>query len=187
MSLATPDSRRSASGIPYIPLGPGIAPGSDHEDIRQQAGWGYSGLPVSIESFVSQALPDAHGRIAAAGVAFLPLGPAMPIPADSDTIQFKQQSAWGFCGLPVDVEAFVSQVLPDAHGRIAAAGIPFIPYGPAMIIPTDSAIIEFKQQSGWGFCGLPVQVFTAPTPTVEDLPFVYRPMRRRLRARKRRF
>lgn len=50
MSLATPDGRRSASGLPFLPLGPGIVPGSTPPAIRQQAGWGYSGLPVGAQA-----------------------------------------------------------------------------------------------------------------------------------------
>ena len=50
MSLTTSNGRRSAAGVPFLPLGPGIVPGSTPPSIRQQAGWGYSGLPVGAQA-----------------------------------------------------------------------------------------------------------------------------------------
>lgn len=49
MAIDTAEKRRSASGVPFLPLGPGVTPNAtkDHE-WRQQVGWGYSGIVVAI-------------------------------------------------------------------------------------------------------------------------------------------
>lgn len=47
--INTPERRRAASGIVTILLGPGVTPGADSPSIRQQIGWGYSGLPNVTE------------------------------------------------------------------------------------------------------------------------------------------
>lgn len=44
-----------------------------------------------------------------------------------------------------------------------------------------------RQQIGWGYSGLPVGEEAPEPPAVEIDRFVYRPLRRRLRARKRAF
>lgn len=53
MSIDTAAKRRSAAGIPFLPLGPGVTPdATPGQEWRQQAGWGYSGIlagsPVTI-------------------------------------------------------------------------------------------------------------------------------------------
>lgn len=52
MSLSDSDGRRSAAGIPSLPF-LSIVPGANSPTIRQQAGWGYSGLPVSGAAIVT--------------------------------------------------------------------------------------------------------------------------------------
>ena len=47
MAIDSADKRRSASGVAFLPLGPGVTPDSTKPEAwRQQAGWGYSGIPT---------------------------------------------------------------------------------------------------------------------------------------------
>jgi hypothetical protein len=47
MPIDTPAKRRSAAGVPFLPLGPGVTPdGAKPVAWRQQSGWGYSGIPA---------------------------------------------------------------------------------------------------------------------------------------------
>lgn len=48
MAIDTAEKRRSASGVPFLPLGPGVTPNAAADlEWRQQAGWGYSGILVT--------------------------------------------------------------------------------------------------------------------------------------------
>lgn len=45
MAIDTAERRRSACGIPFLPLGPGVTPNASQDDEwRQQVAWGYSGI-----------------------------------------------------------------------------------------------------------------------------------------------
>ena len=51
MAIDTAEKRRSAGGVHYLPLGPGVTPNvSKDSEWRQQAGWGYSGIPAASPS-----------------------------------------------------------------------------------------------------------------------------------------
>lgn len=48
MPIDTAEKRRSAAGVPSLPVGPGVTPDASQDEAwRQQAGWGYSGIPTS--------------------------------------------------------------------------------------------------------------------------------------------
>lgn len=48
MAIDTAEKRRSISGIPFIPLWPGVTPNASKDgEWRQQVGWGYSGITTS--------------------------------------------------------------------------------------------------------------------------------------------
>jgi hypothetical protein len=52
--IDTAANRRSAAGVPFLPVGPGVTPDAGKPAAwRQQAGWGYSGIPAA------QATPTA--------------------------------------------------------------------------------------------------------------------------------
>jgi hypothetical protein len=45
--IDTAAKRRSAAGVPFLPLGPGVTPDAAKPVAwRQQVGWGYSGIPA---------------------------------------------------------------------------------------------------------------------------------------------
>lgn len=47
MALDTAEKRRSAAGVPLLPLGPGVMPNASQPVAwRQESGWGYSGIEV---------------------------------------------------------------------------------------------------------------------------------------------
>ena len=44
-AMDSPEKRRAASGVPFLPLGPGVTPnGAKDVEWRAQAAWGYSGI-----------------------------------------------------------------------------------------------------------------------------------------------
>jgi hypothetical protein len=48
MAIDTAAKRRSAAGVPFLPLGPGVSPDSDKDAFwRQCAGWGYGGIAAA--------------------------------------------------------------------------------------------------------------------------------------------
>jgi hypothetical protein len=48
MAIDTAQKRRSAAGCGFSPLGPGVTPDAARPAAwRQQAGWGYSGIPAA--------------------------------------------------------------------------------------------------------------------------------------------
>lgn len=48
MAIDTAEKRRSAAGVPHLPLGPGVTADASKPAIwRQEACWGYSGIPVN--------------------------------------------------------------------------------------------------------------------------------------------
>lgn len=48
MAIDTAAKRRSVSGLPHHPLGPGVTPNAAKNAAwRQQSGWGYSGIPAA--------------------------------------------------------------------------------------------------------------------------------------------
>lgn len=45
MAIDNAEKRKSASGVPFLPLGPAVTPNaSQDQEWRQQSGWGYSGI-----------------------------------------------------------------------------------------------------------------------------------------------
>ena len=47
MAIDTAERRRSAAGVGFWVVGPGVTPNSGKDaEWRQQAGWGYSGIAV---------------------------------------------------------------------------------------------------------------------------------------------
>lgn len=46
MAVDTANKRRSASGLPFLPLGPSVPVPAPPAATRQAAGWGYVGIPV---------------------------------------------------------------------------------------------------------------------------------------------
>lgn len=59
MAIDNAEKRRSAAGVPFLPLGPGVTPNSSKDaEWRQQAGWGYSG--ISVTAVVIPAVIAAH-------------------------------------------------------------------------------------------------------------------------------
>lgn len=45
MAIDTPEKRRSAAGVGFFLVGPGVTPNASKDiEWRVQAGWGYSGL-----------------------------------------------------------------------------------------------------------------------------------------------
>lgn len=47
MSIDTAEKRKSISGVPFLPLSPGVTPNASMDaEWRQQAGWSYSGIIV---------------------------------------------------------------------------------------------------------------------------------------------
>lgn len=54
MAIDNAEKRRSVSGIPFHPLGPGVTPNaSKDQEWRQQSGWGYSGILVDAPSAIT--------------------------------------------------------------------------------------------------------------------------------------
>lgn len=54
MAIDTAPKRRSAAGVPFLPLGPGVTPDAATPLAwRQQAGWGYSGVAAGEEPVVT--------------------------------------------------------------------------------------------------------------------------------------
>lgn len=50
MPIDTAEKRRSAGGVPFLPLGPGVTPNaSKDQEWRQQAAWSYSGILAESE------------------------------------------------------------------------------------------------------------------------------------------
>lgn len=48
MAIDTAQDRRSASGVPFLPVGPGVTPDTLKPLAwRQEAAWGYSGIPIA--------------------------------------------------------------------------------------------------------------------------------------------
>ena len=48
MAIDTAEKRRSAAGVGFWVSGPGVTPNAAKDaEWRQQAGWGYSGIPAS--------------------------------------------------------------------------------------------------------------------------------------------
>ena len=48
MALNTAANRRSAAGLPFLPLGPGVTPDVGKDKFwRQSAGWGYGGIAAA--------------------------------------------------------------------------------------------------------------------------------------------
>lgn len=69
MAMDTAEKRRSAAGVPFLPLGPGVTPNSGKDqEWRQQAGWGYSGIAAEAEVF---SLPGTRAVRRSAGRASL--------------------------------------------------------------------------------------------------------------------
>lgn len=51
MAIDNAEKRRSASGPPFHPLGPGVTPNAAKDaEWRFQSGWGYSGIAVASPS-----------------------------------------------------------------------------------------------------------------------------------------
>ena len=49
MAIDTAEKRKSAAGIPFLPLGVGVTPNaSKDQEWRQQAAWGYSGITAQL-------------------------------------------------------------------------------------------------------------------------------------------
>lgn len=49
MSIDTAADRKSAAGVPFLPLGPNVTPDALAQKAwRQQAAWGYSGIPATL-------------------------------------------------------------------------------------------------------------------------------------------
>lgn len=54
MAINSAELRRSASGVPFFPLGPGVTPNSDKDkEWRQQVAWSYSGIAATVADFSS--------------------------------------------------------------------------------------------------------------------------------------
>ena len=50
MAIDSAEKRRSAAGVAFLPLTPGVTPNAAKDvDWRQQAAWSYGGVPVSGE------------------------------------------------------------------------------------------------------------------------------------------
>ena len=76
--------------------------------------------------------------------------------------------------------------MPDTPAARASAAWVISGVHPPTVTPgLDSPTI--RQNIGWGYIGVPVLEGEAPEPEADFTSFVYRPIRRRLRARKRRF
>lgn len=57
MAIDTAEKRRSAAGIAFHPLGPGVTPNSDKDTAwRQQAGWGYSGAVIAATRYLAKSM-----------------------------------------------------------------------------------------------------------------------------------
>lgn len=53
MAIDTAAKRRAASGIPFLPLGPGVTPNVDRDAFwRATVAWSYSGLTIIKASLV---------------------------------------------------------------------------------------------------------------------------------------
>lgn len=49
MAIDTAEKRRSAGGVAFLPLGPGVTPNSSKDnEWRYQSGWSYSGILVAV-------------------------------------------------------------------------------------------------------------------------------------------
>ena len=54
MAIDTAAKRKSAAGVPFLPLGPGVTPDASKPVAwRQQAAWGYSGIVAAAPSVVT--------------------------------------------------------------------------------------------------------------------------------------
>lgn len=54
MTIGSSDQLRSAAGVPFLPLGPGVtAVNPINQAWLQQAGWGYSGVPAGSTAVVA--------------------------------------------------------------------------------------------------------------------------------------
>lgn len=53
MAIDDAEKRKSAAGIPFIPMGPNVTPNSSQDvQWRQQVAWSYSGIaPISTAAF----------------------------------------------------------------------------------------------------------------------------------------
>lgn len=69
--------------------------------------------------------------------------------------------------------------------RRAAAHILTPIFGPGVTPGLDTPV--FRQVAGYGYPGVPTLEATPPTGEDDLFRFIYRPIRRKLRARKRRF
>lgn len=86
--------RRMASGVAYIPLGPGVTPNASKDDLwRRQSAWSYLTEVVAPEGSLSTALQ----RRAAAGVPFIPMLALTP-DAGKDAA-WRKQSAWSYLAI----------------------------------------------------------------------------------------
>lgn len=54
MAIDTAEKRRSAGGVAFLPLGPGVSPHAGQDQAwRQQAGWGYGGIAAAAPTNVA--------------------------------------------------------------------------------------------------------------------------------------
>lgn len=120
-----------------------------------------------------------HTRRAAAQSVTGLFGPT-PTPG-SDVNAKRQQYGWGYSGLPVS--AVAPYELAVSQRKCAASLLTAV--HPVTYNPGSGNASAFRQQAGWGYCGLPITLVTPSTAEVPRLPFVYRRRMNRLRARKR--
>ena len=60
MAIDSAEKRRSAAGVGFWVIGPGVTPNASQDgEWRQQAGWGYSGILVS--AVVAAVTPKFEG------------------------------------------------------------------------------------------------------------------------------
>lgn len=75
MAIDTAEKRRSAAGVGYFIVGPGVTPNASKDaEWRQQSAWGYSGIPVA-----EPAVRVAFERL-------VPPNPTQPIVGQNDNM-----------------------------------------------------------------------------------------------------
>lgn len=66
MAIDSAEKRRSAAGVPFLPLGPGVTPNASKDaEWRQQVAWSYSGISAGAPLFFAEAAPAVYARVKA--------------------------------------------------------------------------------------------------------------------------
>jgi hypothetical protein len=97
MAIDSALKRKSVSGVPGVPLSPGVTPDAAKPAAwRASAAWLYAG--ISIAAPLGD-IDTAAKRRSAGGVPFLPIGPGVTPDSGKDAF-WRASSAWSYGGIP---------------------------------------------------------------------------------------